>query len=147
MFKAHNFTDPTLSESIFQFTSSVYPEKSPSECKGISLDLGSLLFPKEIVKDSNFLQVIQEFGTFGDEIETIKAEIMKIHGFLYKFSIDKIEECFQNIFLSQLFITYITKASKERMDENPTMKRNSSVYLKAMKILENRASECFSPLT
>mmetsp|Transcript_10641 Transcript_10641/g.10493 ORF Transcript_10641/g.10493 Transcript_10641/m.10493 type:complete len:266 (-) Transcript_10641:34-831(-) len=144
LFKTGKNSEWTLAESLFQFTTSIYPTKTEKECRGISLDLGCLLFPKEIVKEQNFLQVIQDFGTFGDEIETIKSEIMKIHGFLYKFSIDKIEECFQNISLSLLFLTYVNRTRETRIDGNPTMKRNSSIYLKARKILEDKASGCLS---
>lgn len=127
-------------QSLVRFTSKIYPEKSVKEVKELSLDLGCLLFPKELVKDQKALKEIQKVGTFGEEIETIQFEIMRIHGFLYKFSIDKIEECFQNISLCELFLTYVEATRETRIGLNPTMKKNSSIYLKARKILEDKAS-------
>lgn len=77
---------------------------------------------------------------FGDKGKDTKNKIMQIHGFLYKFSIDKIEECFKNTSISSLFIYYV-KEGKERISSNVTMSKYSAVYTKARKILLKKAKD------
>ena len=141
LYKTKCLSKSNLTESLHNFTVQTFPMKSMRDCQEISLDLGCLLFPKEMIKDSKAIEQIIEFGYFGNELEEVKKEIMKIQGFLYKFSIDKIEECFQNISLCELFLAYVFKSQNKRIVSNPTMKKNSKIYIKARKILEKRASE------
>jgi hypothetical protein len=128
-------------DALFQFTISVFPEKSIRDCKLISLDLGCLLFPKEMTKDVQAMSDIERTNHFGEEKEENKNEVMRIHSFLYKFSIDKIEECFQNSSLCILFLKYVDRSRESRISANLTMSKNSSTYLKARTILEDKATK------
>jgi hypothetical protein len=133
-----------LSDSLLQFTLRLFPNKSVKECKVISIDLGCLLFPKEMTKDSKVIREIERTNHFGLDADDATTEIMRIHGFLYKFSIDKIEECFQNPSLCLLFQLYVDQTRSDRISSNPTMSKNASIYLKARRILEEKASKPLS---
>lgn len=144
IFKMNQDQSVTLVEALFQFTLSLFSEKSLRDCKEISLDLGCLLFPKEMIKEKDAMADIERTNHFGVERDENKNEIMRIHGFLYKFSIDKIEECFQNTSLCILFLNYVDSARESRIRSNPTMSKNSSTYLKARTILEDKAVKSLS---
>ena len=144
IFKQNLKKESDLVDCLFSFTCNLYPNKSVKDCKEISLDLGCLLFPKEMVRDSKAIKEKQTFANLGEHIDEIKSEMLKIHGFLYKFSIDKIEECFLNLSLCELFLTYISKSKDDRINANATMKKNRSIYIKARKILEDKASNSLS---
>lgn len=131
-----------LGASLMSFTETLFPRKSEAECKAISIDLGCLLFPKEIIKNAEILREIERTNHFGVETcENKIFEIMRIHGFLYKFSIDKIEECFENNSLCELFLFYVTQTREDRISSNPTMNKNGQIYLKARDILEEKAAK------
>jgi len=136
--KAEDDHDSDLSSSLLRYTTSIFPEVSADAAKTLSLDLGCLLFPKEMRENKIIVGDLTSRNHFSEASEDLDAEIMKIHSYLYKFSIDKIEECFKNSSLCQLFLFY-TKAGKDRILENITMKKNHSVYLKARGILEGKA--------
>jgi hypothetical protein len=134
-----------LGACLMTLSRELFPLKSEAECKTISIDLGCLLFPKELTKNAGMLKEIQRTNHFGYETcESNIFEIMRIHGFLYKFSIDKIEECFQNSSLCELFLLYVTQTRDDRIASNPTMSKNSQIYLKARNILEEKAAEAFA---
>jgi len=135
-----------MEDSLLKYAIKLFPNMSVDQWKTISLDLGSLLFPKETAKDSHILKEMERRNHFGWEKSDIVNQIMKIHGFLYKFSIDKIEECFQNFSLCQLFDLYAKETGIERISSNSTMSRNASIYLKARKILMSKASKTISLL-
>ena len=129
-----------LTNCLLKFVVKCFSNKSIGECKVISLDLGCLLFPKEMIKDSQAMIDIEKTNHFGAEDSKGNAnEIMRIHGFLYKFSIDKIEECFQNYSLCELFLYYVDSTRDSRISSNPTMHKNASIYAKARDILEGKA--------
>lgn len=138
LFKQKNSNGSDMSDNLFRFIMGLFPNKSVRACKSLSIDLGCLLFPKEMTKDSIFLSEIVKTDHFGKDVSSFD-EIMRIHGFLYKFSIDKIQECFENNSLCQLFLYYVKETRDDRISENPTMNRNASIYIKARNILEEKA--------
>ena len=140
-FKLNQSQSTSIADALLQFTISLFSGKSLRECKEISIDLGCLLFPKEMTKEKEVMTEIERTNHFGVEKEENKNEIMRIHGFLYKFSIDKIEECFQNISLCILFLNYTDSTREDRIRSNPTMSKNSDTYLKARAILEDKAAK------
>lgn len=144
VFKMNQDQSVSLVEALFQFTLNLFSDKSLKLCKEISLDLGCLLFPKEMIKEKEAMADIERTNHFGVERDEIKNEIMRIHGFLYKFSIDKIEECFQNTSLCTIFLNYVDSTRESRIRSNPTMSKNSSIYLKARTILEDKAVKSLS---
>ena len=132
-----------LTDSLMEFVKANFKGEPKSIQKITSIDLGCLLFPKEIIKDKSLFNYLVHWNHFEDRGKDIHASIMQIHGFLYKFSIDKIEECFKNKSMCRLFINYI-KSGKDRVNSNMTMSKHLTVYTKARKILEEKANEGLS---
>lgn len=130
-----------MEDSLLKYIIQLFPNLSVNQCKTISLDLGCLLFHKEMAKDATIVKEMERRSHFGRGTSDIPDKIMRIHGFLYKFSIDKIEECFQNASLSKLFMCYVRETGEIRIHSNITMSKNASVYLKARKILLEKASK------
>ena len=133
-----------LGESLLEFTNNLFSLKETKEAlKLLSFELACLLFPKEIQKSEKLLNYFANKNQTEMSEADIKHKVIKIHGFLYKFSIDKVEECFQNKAMCQLFL-YYWKFGKERIRSNITMKRNIDTYLKARSILEEKATSTLS---
>ena len=142
-FKSSQYSETVkidLGDSLLEYTKSVFKSEASSAQKAISISLGCLLFPKQIIKDSKLLKYLTLSNHFGGQGNDTKNKIMQIHGFLYKFSIDKIEECFKNKSICSLFLHYI-KEGKDRIRSNSTMNKYSAIYLKARKILEKKAKD------
>ena len=129
-----------MEDTLLKYVMKIFSNKSVDACKTISLDLGCLLFPKEMAKDRSVVREIERRNHFDCLKQDIEAQILKIHGFLYKFSIDKIQECFKNRSLCQLFELYVNVTGDNRISANVTMGKNTSVYLKARSILLEKAS-------
>jgi len=145
-YRKHQSQTPLdMHQSLKSMAIALFADKSTEECVTIALDLGCLLFPKEMTKDKSSLSEIERTRHFGLETHDNKIyEIMRIHGFLYKFSIDKIQECFQNHSLCKLFLLYVEQTRDTRIRANPTMNKNSRIYLKARDILEEKAAQSLS---
>ena len=129
-----------IEDTLFRFVIQLLPNYSVNQCKTISLDLGCLLFPKELAKEKHVVAEMERRKHFNCKSNQIEDQIFRIHGFLYKFSIDKIEECFQNNSLCQLFEFYVNQTGDERISSNVTMSKNASIYLKARQILMNKVA-------
>ena len=97
-----------LGESIIDYTKSLFSlEESSSSLRLLSLELGCLLFPKEILKNEILFNYISNKNRIDFTPADVKSKVTKIHGFLYKFSIDKVEECFQNKSMCRLFFALL----------------------------------------
>lgn len=137
-----------IEDSLLKFCIKMFPNFSVNKCKTISLDLGCLLFPKEMARDKHVVKEMERRNHFdfqstqNESVSShIQYEIARIHGFLYKFSIDKIEQCFQNVSLSQLFDHYVRVTGEDRISSNLTMSKNVRVYQRAREILLDKASK------
>lgn len=87
-------------------------------------NLGSLIYPKLMLKllKNNAL---------------VKVQVVSIYNYLYKFSLERLQQFLNNESLMLLFVTYLQENGFARIHQSPNMVKYRHAYYEACNIMIN----------
>lgn len=119
-FETSNFTE--FLECYIKYTFSKYLDKLQISMQDLVFNLGSLIYPKQmlkLLKDNN----------------TAKVKVVAIYNYLYKFSLERLQQFLNNESLMLLLIDYLETNRFSRIHASANMLKHRHAYYEACGIM------------
>ena len=123
-FETSNFTE--FLECYIKFTFSKYLDKLGIPLQDLVFNLGSLIYPKQMLK-------LLKDNTVA------KLKVVGIYNYLYKFSLERLQQFLNNESLMLLFIDFLKSNKFSRIHSSANMLKHRHAYYEACSIMINQS--------
>lgn len=119
-FETSNFTE--FLECYIKYTFSKHLDKLQIPMQDLVFNLGSLIYPKQMLK------LLKD--------DTVaKVKVVSIYNYLYKFSLERLQQFLNNESLMLLFIDYLQTNRFSRIHSSANMLKHRHAYYEACNIM------------